>query len=171
MQKRFVDILRAKFKNMTGLEIEQAVLLAELETSIAPLAWSIAYRRLIKEQRKLARIDRIFASFHDVPDIEKLGYQDLMLEQIDEEDEWKATLAKLSAKARKLAKLAKYEAERFENVPGGVWTRHNLYELRRRVKRDFLQWEFNHSTRAYYEARTELVAAFRRNRENGKPRT
>lgn len=173
MQKRFVDMLRKQFPQIGWLEIQQAVTIAELRTAEAPLAWRMAYFALINQTKKETRWYRRFISIFTPTFIpgrstfiaDTLIGDDRIHGLWVESDEWQTVLRGLPLPARKLAEFAQYEADRFEDVPGGVWTRENLSELRRRIKRDFLNWERSHGDRAYYKARNVLVAALRRNRK------
>lgn len=164
--QRIVDILCRKFPLMHRHEIEQEIELAHLLTDDIPFVVCIARRRLTDQVRKAEVWNRHFASF-DAPgfdgDLTRVD-GDLLLERFFSDDEWSHVSAGLPYPAQKLAAIARRQAERFEDVPGGIWTRQNLTELRRRIKREFVAWQRDHSERAYFRARQTLVTALRRHR-------
>ena len=163
--------------------IRQEVLLAEMRGVQAALAFRMAQCRLIDKIRHEARFYSRFISY-DGPRIDLLSdengefisgcdekmvlaAEDPMMVAFLEKQEWQALTASLPYPARKLVEFARFEAERFEDVPEGIWTRTNITELRRRVKRDWIAWDRNHSERAYIRTKNVLVAVLRRSRHRG----
>lgn len=136
MTRKQIDVLRRMFPTLTTTEIVQELLLAELRTQQGALATCIAKRRLTDTLRREIRYTERFASYdaHGF-DEDELGHHDLDLERYFSGDEWHAIVVGLPYPAQKLAKIARCRAEQFEDVPGGIWTRDNLTELRRRIKR------------------------------------
>ena len=164
--RRLISKLRRDFPRQTTHEIEQEIALASLLTEEPALIAHIAKRRLQDIRRRDAVLDRYFTSYQTSSfDEDELACDhDLLLEQYFSSDEWSAVAAGLPYPAQKLAKIARRQAEAFEDVPSGVWTKQNLTELRRRIKREFMAWQHDHSERAYFRARQTLVTALRRHR-------
>lgn len=174
MENRFVDILCKQFPTFSRNEIVQEILLAELGGREGPLSFVIAQRQLtnkvVKEQRLMSR----FLSFQtdeigvwgDL--LVSMAAEDPIMAAFMEEEEWQTLLQDLPYPARKLAEFARKEAESFENVPEGIWTRGNITEIRRRVKRDWIAWDRNHSERAYKKTKRVLISVLRRHRRFGK---
>ena len=166
--RRIVGILGRQFPTLPTREIEQEVELARLLTDEIALVVCTAKHRLLDQRRKAAVYNRYFASY-DAPGFDGRSAacdSDLLLERYFSDDEWSHVSAGLPYPAQKLAAIARRQAERFEDVPGGVWTKENLTELRRRIKREFVAWQRDHSERAYFRARKTLVAALRRHRRH-----
>lgn len=166
MEKRFVDILTRQFPFLSRAEIEQEVRLAELLSGAGPLAWRRTKFKLIDIARKEMLFRSRFLSLFDCDGIENIATEDRALRMLDEADEWREIRRNLPIRARKLAEIAEHHAQRFEDVPGGMWTYANLRELRRRIRRDYIAWDWRHSYRAFYETRAILVRALERNRLN-----
>jgi len=157
-----------RFCRMRESEVRQEIRLAEHEARGRGdrLVWTIAIRNLLDAERvrlpaQMDDFGYILLQNMRAPDPEK------------EEQEWRDILADLSEPARKLASFAKEQADRFEDVPDGIWTAHNLSELRRRIKREFSVWAASSGdpARLYYAARTELVTVLHRHsRKRAKAR-
>ena len=169
MDKAHTNQLLFRFSRMSESEVRQEIRLAEHEARGRGerLAWTIAIRNLLDAERvrlpaQLDDFGYILLQNMRAPDPEK------------EEQEWRDILADLSEPARKLASLAKDLAERFEDVPDGIWTPRNLSELRRRIKREFSVWAASSGdpARLYYAARTEIVTVLHRHsrKKRGKTR-
>lgn len=166
-RKRAVYSLRRRFPRLSAHEIEQELAMAEVLTDEFRLVWTIAKRRLIDGLRRESAIAAKFDSY-DAPwfDEDLLRCDgDLLLERYFSDDEWSSVAAGLPYPAQKLAAIARRQAELFEDVPGGIWTSQNLTELRRRIKREFVAWDRDHSERAYFRARQTLVTALHRHRK------
>ena len=163
MTTRQLDCLRRRFPMFERIELIQELLLAELETETdGNLALRAAQCNLLDQLEARRRRQARYPSISEVGENE--GGVDVALELYFSDDEWRSVERGLPYPAQKLARLARREAERFEDVPGGVWTQQNLTELRRRIKREFIAWDRDNSERAYYRARATLVAALHRNR-------
>lgn len=166
MKKERMRILLNCFNMLVRGEVERAVLLAELKTSNESHAYRNAFCDLMNVmareryyRKRAPRLDDICAG-----DPAFLARPDDMFERWQDDEEWRAIVSDLPPLARKLAQIAKRCAESFEDLPGGVWSQHNIVELRRRVKRDFIAWERTHSERKYFLAKRTLVGALHRNR-------
>ena len=163
--RRQLDCLRRRFPMFGTVELIQELLLAEFETGTTDnLSLRAAQCNLLDLLRKQRRFDRMFAPLEEA---EHVGVNDVALELYFSDDEWRTVEHGLPYPAQKLARIARHQAEGFEDVPGGIWTRENLTELRRRIKREFINWDRDHSERAYYRARAILVLALHRNRTRG----
>ena len=159
MDKRYLGLLAKRFPTLTRREIEQTVLLAEWKVGDnGPLVWRVATNALLDQIRRCQRYLGRMVSF------EWLFGDNYLVERYREEEEWRHILYGLPLPARQLARLARQEAERFEDVPDGIWRQHNLSELRRRIKREYIAWDKNHSERSYFRARAILVKALRRHK-------
>ena len=178
MEAHFIDILCKRFPSLSRIEICQSVLLAELKADCPRLVYTVALRDMLMQLRKdrpwASRIADIEQLLHEEDrrdtdrrrsaDVDPLAAPDTIFEAWMLDEEWHAIIVGLPPLARKLAEIAKRCAEAFEDLPGGVWSRDNLIELRRRVKRDFVFWERRHSENKYFIARATLVKALRRAR-------
>lgn len=162
MTKRQVDCLRRRFPMFETIELIQELLLAELETEdVGNLALRAAQCNLLDQLKARRRRE---VRFIGMTEIETYAVDDVALELYFSDDEWQTIEHGLPYPAQKLARIARRQAESFEDVPGGIWTRQNLTELRRRIKREFIAWDRDHSERAYGRARAVLVAALQRNK-------
>ena len=163
MDDKYVRLLQHRFQNVSAAEIAQEIALAELQAVERGqrLVWCIAERNLLDLEQKRMRYERMFPvglTENDLPN----GDECRLFSSFIDELEWRDIMDRLPVRARKLAQFARMEAERFENVPDGVWRRQNLSELRRRVKRDYIAWDTRHTREAYHETRRILVDAMRR---------
>ena len=163
MDTKYVKLLAHRFRNVSPAEISQEIALAELQAAERGqrLVWRIAERNLLDLEQKRMRYERMFPvelTDNDLPN----GDEFRLFSSFIDELEWRDIMDRLPVRARKLAQFARMEAERFENVPDGVWRRQNLRELRRRVKRDYIAWDTRHTRDAYHETRRILVDAMRR---------
>ncbi|OQA09855.1 MAG: hypothetical protein BWY66_00394 [bacterium ADurb.Bin374] len=165
MDRSHTQQLLCRFCRIGEAEVRQEIRLAEHEARGRGerLAWTIAFRNLLDIEKvklpdQMDEFGYILLQNMRAPDPEK------------EEREWRDILAELSEPARKLASFAKEQAERFEDVPDGIWSPHNLSELRRRIKREFSSWAESSGdpARLYYAARTELVTVLHRNSRKRK---
>ena len=162
MTRRQVDCLRKRFPMFQTIEVIQELLLAELETeNMGNLALRAAQCNLLDQLRSQRRHG---AKFFNLSEMDPIPVTDVALELYFSDDEWRAVEHGLPYPSQKLARIARQQAEGFEDVPGGMWSRENLTELRRRIKREFVAWDRDHSERAYYRARAMLVTALHRNR-------
>lgn len=172
MDKQYIDILTRKFPSLTRSEIEQACLLAELRTGEDDLR--LAYRMVqcacLNRLKKERRLQYWFPSYNvDNFPSDILG-TDHMMQLMMEEEEWEDVVEHLPRAARKLANIAQDASVEFacQHKGENVWTQHNLSLMRSRIKQRFIDWEWNHSEKAYFKARRILVSALRRNRrKNG----
>jgi hypothetical protein len=139
MDKGHINQLLHRFPNLSSAEVMQQIAIAEFLAAGrgARLAWTIALRDLLNIEDKRRRMARRFCTSID----DESSGAALTLAVFDspcEEVDWQAFLSGLRPLARRLARIAQREAERFEDVDRGVWYRPNLKELRRRVKAAFL---------------------------------
>lgn len=164
MDRSHTQQLLCRFCRIGEAEVRQEIRLAEHEARGRGerLAWTIAIRNLLDAERvrlpaQMDEFGYILLQNMRAPDPEK------------EEQEWRDILADLSEPARKLASFAKEQADRFEDVPDGIWSPRNLSELRRRIKREFSIWAASSGdpARLYYAARTELVKVLHRHSRKG----
>ena len=170
MHKGYVSLLLRKFNELSKSEVVQEVRIAEFLSNGRGdrLAFRIAQTNLLDLMRRLRRYTRLFPC--EFVDAEKRSMTMLDTRARDEwlhETEWQEIMSGLPLPARKLAEFAKEESERFEDVPNGVWCRENVEELRRRVKRRYIEWDRSHSERSYLRARATLVAALRWHADSG----
>lgn len=158
MKQSNMNQLLYRFSEFTRDEVLQEIRLAEMEAAERGprLAFTAAWRNLQDMRRtRLARMLR----FPNLTD-EDLAVETSIDTFIDEM-EWADFVRQMPLPARKLAEIAKREAESFENVPNGVWEKSSLVELRRRVKRSYIAWDRNHCEQSYLRARSVLVNALR----------
>lgn len=165
MQKGYVNLLMWKFKDIGWREVNQEILLAELQADGRGdrLAFIIALRNLQDLDRKRRAYERRFCGlFSDGLFEDTFSFIDgAPDERFLDELEWQDIVRRLPLPARRLAEFAKIEAERFEDVPHGVWQLQSLMELRRRIKRRYIEWDRDHSEQSYLRARATLTAALR----------
>ena len=156
-----------RFKDIPKEEVMQEIRIAEFQAEDRGkrLAFMIALRNLQDIDRKRRAYQRrFFCMFGDGADGAANTVAFIGGEQTDgffDELEWRDIVGRLPLPARKLAEFAKIESERFEDVPYGVWYLHNLMELRRRIKRRYIEWDRDHSEKSYLRARATLTAALR----------
>lgn len=167
MDTGFTKQLLYRFKDLPKEEVYQEIRIAEFQADDRGkrLAFVIALRNLQDLDRKRRRYERRFSG------ILNNGEDHLMNgvvfidgapdERFLDELEWQDIVRRLPLPARRLAEFAKIEAERFEDVPHGVWQLQNLMELRRRIKRRYIEWDRDHSEQSYLRARATLTAALR----------
>lgn len=161
MRKGYADLLMWKFRDIGLREVHQEILLAELQVDGRGdrLAFMIALRNLQDLDRKRRAYERHFCSlFAEGLSEDSFSFE----ERFFDEMEWEDIVRRLPLPARRLAEFAKIEAERFEDVPYGVWYLHNLRELRRRIKRRYIEWDRDHSEKSYMRARATLTDALRK---------
>lgn len=168
MDKKFIDILTRRFPSLTRSEIEQACLMAELQTGGGnnKLAFNMVRFSCLKRLRKEAQLAALFQSY-DTPEFpeELMGVSESFVKHMEQQEEWETTLKGLPKPARMLARIATEESERFANEHTllSVWSRRGLSEMRQRIKQRFISWHWWHSENAYYRARRSLVKVLNRN--------
>ena len=165
MDKSYERQLLHRFRNLTAGEVLQEIRIAEAEAEGRGkrLSFTIALRNLLDLERKRMRFERWFTSWEEIPTGVHLraAMEHNLFEAFLDEIEWREIIRRQPLPVRKLVDFARYEAERFEDVPYGVWYLHNLMELRRRVKRRWLEWDRDHSEKSYERARATLVSVLR----------
>lgn len=166
MDKGHTNQLLYRFKNLSADEVLQEIAIAEFKANGrgAKLAFRIAYRNLQDLDRRRQRFEDRFTTDLELGKLPvDAGFiENRLFDRYMEDDAWRYVLSRLQPGPRKLAEFANEEALLFEDVPGGVWTKLNLIELRRRVKRRFIEWDFKHRESAYMQARSMLLNALRR---------
>lgn len=167
MNTGYTKQLLYRFKDIPKEEVMQEIRIAEFQAADRGirLAFVIALRNLQDIDRKRRRYERRFSGLlGDGSSLERaVAFIDGgMTDGFFDELEWRDIIARLPLPARRLAEFAKAEAERFEDVPHGVWQLQNLMELRRRIKRRYIEWDREHSEKSYLRARSTLTAALRK---------
>ena len=169
MEKKFIDILCAKFPSLDRKEVEQGVLLAELR--IGEEQPKLAFRMVVCAcHNRIKRDARRAARF---PSYDNHNFPETLLSKgllVVTKEEWDEVIAHQSRNVRRLAQIASEEASYFTalNPTESVWSRETLSLLRSRIKQRYLDRSWTHSTRGYYKARAGLVTALRRNMRKKK---
>jgi len=169
MDKKFVDVLCARFPSLDRKEVEQAVLLAELQVGEEQpkltfrMVTCACHTRIKRDVKRAARF----------PSYDNHNFPEALLSDgwvVVAKEEWDEVIAHQSRNVRRLAQIASEEADYFAalNPTENVWSRETLSLLRSRIKQRYLDRSWTHSTRGYYKARTGLVTALRRNMRKKK---
>lgn len=166
MDKGYERELVYRFRDIPKDEVRQEIRIAEFLAADRGkrLAFVIALRNLQDLDRKRRSYERRFCGlFMDGQYDDELAFLGGSLaDRFFDELEWRDIIARLPLPARRLAEFARAEAERFEDVPHGVWQLQNLMELRRRIKRRYIEWDREHSEKSYLRARSTLTAVLRK---------
>lgn len=175
MDKKFIDILSAKYPSLTRAEIEQACLLAELRTGEehARLAFKMVNYACLMRLRKDRAFNQRLVSYDQFENPEEYGgIEETFIAEIEREEEWEEVLRNLPLPCRMLAEIAKDEARMFASrcSTDAIWTRKTLETIRERIKHRFIEWEWNHSRWAYYKARKRLLNAMHRHERKTRGR-